>query len=146
MHTIKVEEIADGHWVWHLFKDGEIILASRSMYKDSETAEYFGGLEIKSIEIGKPVYGSIASWHCLECKKDTFLLDEYYMVHNDLWMSALREKDMDVNHGTDGMLCIKCLESRIGRELKAVDFTSAPISHVPERHRSELLQKRLKAV
>jgi hypothetical protein len=58
---------------------------------------------------------------CLDCSRHTADIDEYYMVHNEVWYK--------VNPGGKGMLCIECLEKRLGRELNKDDFTDAPINH-----------------
>ena len=49
---------------------------------------------------------------CLDCGVDTIAIDEYYMVTHELWANS------------DGMLCIGCLEKRLGRELTPDDFPS----------------------
>jgi hypothetical protein len=49
-------------------------------------------------------------------------IDEYYMVHDGLWDVATED------FGGDGMLCVGCLENRIGGKLVASDFTDAPIN------------------
>ena len=48
-------------------------------------------------------------------------INEYYMVHDDLWEEAAQS---DI----DEMLCIPCLEKRIGRLLNPEDFTEFPIN------------------
>jgi hypothetical protein len=45
---------------------------------------------------------------------------ECYMVHDELWAKAGMEEDE--------MLCVGCLEKRLGRELIAGDFTDAIIN------------------
>lgn len=75
-------------------------------------------------------------FECLDCKKNTFH-DEYYMVHDELWNKHVKGK---------GMLCIACLESRIGRELNSSDFPNIIINDVgtvPWKV-SDLLTKRIK--
>ena len=57
---------------------------------------------------------------CLDCKTDTYEIGEYYMVHHDLWETA--------NPKIKGMLCIGCLERRLGRELDYTDFTWSPLN------------------
>jgi hypothetical protein len=59
-------------------------------------------------------------FECLDCGVDTAEIDEYYMVHNSIWY--------DANPNIEGMLCIECLERRIGRELNPYDFTDAAIN------------------
>ena len=47
-------------------------------------------------------------WKCLDCGTDT--KHEHYFVHLELWMNAVGSKN--------GMLCVGCLEKRIGRKQK----------------------------
>lgn len=54
----------------------------------------------------------------------TLCTDEYYMVDDELWASATDEQDTP----TDVMLCIGCLESRLGGKLTAEDFPDLPIN------------------
>jgi hypothetical protein len=60
--------------------------------------------------------------------------NEYYMVHDKLWLSA--------NPKGDGKLCVTCLEARIGRRLKPSDFIDAPVNRrfatMSERLKSRL--------
>lgn len=60
------------------------------------------------------------------------------MVQDDLWALATAEYGT-----TDVMLCIGCLEHRIGRELKADDFTEAPINSGTTGHWSDTKSDRL---
>jgi hypothetical protein len=77
---------------------------------------------------------------CLDCGVETtFTLDkadEYYMVHNALWLRA--------NPQGKGKLCIGCLETRIGRELTSADFTDCSLNR-NLRGSSKRLQSRLRA-
>jgi hypothetical protein len=47
---------------------------------------------------------------------------EWYMVHGDVWARA--------GMGQHGMLCVGCLEERLGRPLAANDFNDAPINRL----------------
>lgn len=58
---------------------------------------------------------------CLDCGYNTFR-DEYYMVHDEIWLSVVPQRV--------GMLCIGCLELRLGWMLKKTDFTDAPINWI----------------
>jgi hypothetical protein len=58
---------------------------------------------------------------CVDCGADTLRLGEYYMVWRDVWAAAGPDCD-------DGMLCIGCLEARLGRRLSTLDFTDASIN------------------
>jgi hypothetical protein len=57
---------------------------------------------------------------CLGCGVDTGLIDEYYVVTKEVWLSA--------NRYDHGMLCIGCLEKRLGRKLAPDDFIDCPVN------------------
>jgi len=59
---------------------------------------------------------------CLDCSAETTFgkNDEYYMVHDRLWLRA--------NPQGHGKLCIGCLEKRIGRTLRPRDFKDCPLN------------------
>lgn len=62
---------------------------------------------------------------CLDCAACTLCIGEYYMVTDQVWeRSGLS--------GYDGMLCIGCLEQRLGRMLHAKDFTDVPINQLAD--------------
>lgn len=68
---------------------------------------------------------------CLHCSVDTLLIGEYYMVEDDVWAQTGLS-------GSDGMLCIACLENSIGRTLNAYDFPDLPVNtsiHFPKSPR-----------
>jgi hypothetical protein len=75
---------------------------------------------------------------CLDCKEETTFradkADEYYMVHNALWLQA--------HPANDGKLCIGCLERRLGRRLETSDFTDASLN-TAGRGNSKRLNSRL---
>jgi len=60
--------------------------------------------------------------HCLDCGRDTYAIGEYYMLHDRVWLTA--------NPGDAGMLCVGCVESRLGRALSPADFADAPVNRV----------------
>jgi hypothetical protein len=75
---------------------------------------------------------------CLDCNAETSFTergknDEYYMVHNHLWLKA--------NPGGAGKLCVGCLERRLGRRLTPGDFTDCSLNNFP--HGSKRLISRL---
>ncbi len=51
--------------------------------------------------------------NCDDCGMSTFY--ELYVVHDGLWDQ----------YGSEWMLCVGCLESRVGRQLVTEDFTAA---------------------
>lgn len=86
---------------------------------------------------GKAKTGPTPSvWHCLGCGVSTAKdgVNEYYMVQAAVWHEAHPKRK--------GMLCIGCLEKRLGRRLTPEDFTSAPINSIKEWH-SERLRSRI---
>jgi hypothetical protein len=72
------------------------------------------------------------TWHrnCQDCDVDTVEVGEYYMVHDGVW-------PIDPQ---GGVLCIRCLEGRIGRRLVPEDFLDCPLN---SSCRSERLASRL---
>lgn len=67
---------------------------------------------------------------CVDCGVHTGDIDEYYMVHDYVWPIDR------------GMLCIGCLEARIGRQLTFHDFQLVPGHTVWKR--SERLADRMR--
>lgn len=53
---------------------------------------------------------------CIDCGMDTCEFDEFYMVNKQVWRTAIPAAPHK------GMLCIGCLEKRLGRELDHDDF------------------------
>ena len=80
---------------------------------------------------------SDADFLCVDCGEQT-LLREYYMVTREVW-----EQTGFVGH--DGMLCVGCLEGRIGRPVTAGDLTACPVN-VPMPHDSPRLVELKKAM
>jgi hypothetical protein len=56
---------------------------------------------------------------CIDCGINTNRIGEYYVVSDSVWAEAIGNPSPD---GLDGMLCIGCLEKRIGRRLRPCDF------------------------
>jgi Protein of unknown function (DUF2695) len=73
----------------------------------------------------------LVAFSCKDCASD---YDEDYMVQNDVWKAC---------GAGDGMLCIGCLEKRIGRKLRRQDFTDLPLNEINPKTRSLRLQDRL---
>ena len=80
---------------------------------------------------------------CTDCGIDTCSITaddrgEYYMVHAAIWRTATKLRPAS-------LLCIGCLETRLGRTLTSADFTDAPVNE-PHDRMSERLRSRLLAV
>lgn len=74
-------------------------------------------------------------WLCLDCKEDTGKMHEHYFVKTEVWMQA--------HHSIRGMLCVGCLEQRVGRPLCREDFTDASINNPSLFPMSDRLRSRL---
>lgn len=60
---------------------------------------------------------------CVDCNVDTVAIDEYYMVHDRVWVASGLGKD-------DGCLCFDCLKKRLGRDLNSSDFTDCLLNDI----------------
>jgi len=62
---------------------------------------------------------------CFDCQQNTAEIDEYFMIHNELWdiVTAPPKKG-----GYRILLCIGCTEDRLGRKLTKDDFTDCPLN------------------
>lgn len=70
---------------------------------------------------------------CMDCGSDTSITDEYYMLKDFVWLKA--------NPKSRGMLCLSCVEKRLGRPITRKDFKlDVPVN---EMSRSEEVQRRL---
>ena len=79
--------------------------------------------------------------NCNDCDVDTFEIEEYYMVWDSVWVEMSKDIELtsDVEVGgirlkepyqdfpDERMLCIGCLEKRLGRKLAPDDFPSGII-------------------
>lgn len=73
---------------------------------------------------------------CLDCGLNTLEISEYYMVTDFVWSKT--------NVGKyDGMLCIGCLEARIGFILNKDHFTNVPLNTSSVIKRSKRLNSRI---
>lgn len=61
---------------------------------------------------------------CQDCSKIT-IGDDYYMIQHDLWRQ--------VHPNYVGMLCLTCLQTRLGRSLVKSDFIHAPVNDMNRR-------------
>lgn len=98
----------------------------------------------------------LSAFLCIDCGVNTAPYDgisEYYMLTHELWFSLagvcmmsydeymvlvdkykedqyIAHEDIDIfEKATGGMLCIGCLETRLGRRLVPEDFLDAPINN-----------------
>jgi hypothetical protein len=67
-----------------------------------------------------------AAFRCLDCRYLT-IEGEYYMLRDEIWLAANPEQR--------GMLCIGCVEGRLGRRLGPEDFLVCPLNDPDGRGR-----------
>ena len=80
---------------------------------------------------------------CIDCGVDTFAIDEYYMVTDEIWKKAAPQ-DMQSpkdTHSSDYFLCIGCLEARLERKLVPEDFPMDLPINSKESHSIRLQQR-----
>lgn len=105
-----------------------------SEFDETEIGE---GLKADSVLARRLARQSVGDrFTCVECGVSTEETLEYYMVHDHIWEAATR-------NATDYMLCIGCLEQRIGRVLVPVDFSDVPINYPRGWPHSDRLKDRL---
>jgi hypothetical protein len=83
---------------------------------------------------------------CADCGLATITAGEWYMVGNGVWDEAwLGRREPGWRHVPFcEILCIGCLEARLGRTLTAHDFTDAPVNDLNSgKHFSDRLLDRL---
>lgn len=73
---------------------------------------------------------------CLDCNVDTGKAHEHYMLKDEVWLSVV---DSIV-----GMLCIDCIEKRLGRKLNKTDFNDSHVNNPKLYPMSDKLRSRLK--
>lgn len=84
--------------------------------------------------------GCLEGFRCIDCGVCTGCEKEYYMLSKELWLKAKGDGD------ATGMLCIGCLEARLGRELVRDDFPAhIPLNTMLCHPRSPRLRARLRA-
>jgi hypothetical protein len=57
---------------------------------------------------------------CMDCKVDTGKIGEHYMLADSTWNL--------IHDSNKGMLCIGCVESRLGRQLISTDFNDSHVN------------------
>ena len=88
----------------------------------------------QAIKVLSNIIPEYLSWFCLDCNEHTGEINEYYMVHDALWVVNVPEYH--------GMMCIGCFEDRLGRKLEPEDFTDCPLNQMKE-NKSDRLKNRL---
>lgn len=58
---------------------------------------------------------------CLDCRVDTGRIYEHYMLLDEVWHTVANSV---------GMLCVGCVEQRLGRRLRASDFNGSYVNRL----------------
>lgn len=67
-------------------------------------------------------YGSL---HCNHCGKDVFKeIGDYFMLKDEIWQQVCNNNFVSKTH----VLCKKCTEHYLGRELTLDDYNDAPVN------------------
>lgn len=70
-------------------------------------------------------------WKCKDCGKDCFIdPKDYYMIHTHLW---------DIHGCGNGMLCMDCMEDRLGHKLKKEEILPCPLTEWMNPYTKEIL-------
>ena len=78
----------------------------------------------------------MTDWTCKDCGVDTHETKEYYMLKNKVWNSCVFNSLI--------MLCIGCIEKRLGRKLVPEDFMDCSLnSHFDFDDKSDRLLDRM---
>lgn len=78
-----------------------------------------------------------SEFDCIQCGVNTLACNEYYMINDKLWKSITKASK------GKGMLCIGCVENRIGRQLVNSDFAKVPLNTIYWNSKSDRLKNRL---
>jgi len=85
---------------------------------------------------------------CYDCGAGAILIREWFDVHDTVWELAWQgphqRKPWQWARG-QSVLCIGCLENRLGRTLCASDFTAALVNYPDKEGISERMYQRLTA-
>src|SRR5262245_24623610 len=89
-------------------------------------------------------YGPKIFTICADCGRATLKLSEWYMVKDRVWKQAWagRLKSWHILPGQQ-ILCIGCLEGRLGRKLTRKDFKNLSVNDPEEMEMSDRLLDRI---
>ena len=74
-------------------------------------------------------------FNCVDCGLDTGRANEHYILRDEVWA--------ETGLGKRGMLCVGCVEARLGRRLDRADFAPVKINHPKVSQMSLRLQERI---
>jgi hypothetical protein len=94
-------------------------------------ADFFAGMVNHSDrnDMSDRLRDRLADEPCVDCHIDTRAIGEWYIVTNDVWEEAWRDHTPPKRQ--QPILCIGCLEQRIGRTLQKPDFAAGAAVNDP---------------
>lgn len=129
----------------------ELLFADFTRNDRANIDSLFEAAEDASADVsGSEEQSARISMRCDDCGEDTDKINEYYMVKDEIWEKAgaseWPEWVKELKEDPD-LLCIGCLEKRIGRQLTKQDFAECPVNELagPFPNKSERLRNRLTA-
>lgn len=96
------------------------IIPSKTYLAITEVPE----VDLSLYETNPRHYGSL---HCNHCGKDVFKeIGDYFMLKDEIWQQVCNNNFVSKTH----VLCKKCTEHYLGRELTLDDYNDAPVNSV----------------
>lgn len=94
------------------------IIPSKTYLAITEVPE----VDLSLYETNPRHYGSL---HCNHCGKDVFKeIGDYFMLKDEIWQQVCNNNFVSKTH----VLCKKCTEHYLGRELTLDDYNDAPVN------------------
>lgn len=90
----------------------------------------------------RPPRSSRKKFHCHDCGVDTGKIHEHYMLHDNVWLAATAPVTTHLSPPIR-MLCIGCVERRLGRPLNHTDFNGSYLNNPRTAPQSQRLRERL---
>lgn len=95
-----------------------VIIPSKTYLAITEVPE----VDLSLYETNPRHYGSL---HCNHCGKDVFKeIGDYFMLKDEIWQQVCNNHFVSKTH----VLCKKCTEHYLGRELTLDDYNDAPVN------------------
>lgn len=115
---IRKEDIEIWQWNGTNWNLKLAIIPSKTYLAITEVPE----VDLSLYETNPRHYGSL---HCNHCGKDVFKeIGDYFMLKDEIWQQVCNNNFVSKTH----VLCKKCTEHYLGRELTLDDYNDAPVN------------------
>lgn len=83
---------------------------------------------------------------CDDCRKNVHRLGNYMVLRAAIWLKVKPDAEQKYpgrsnGYSYNGMLCLKCIERRLGRQLRHDDFAALPINTILDAPKRECFYK-----